>query len=85
MVISPADVRTCPRVGDGYKWKIYQPEKQYLFSKPLSKHSIGAYMELCCGLESRDKVYEAEAELSSGPPQDKEPTVSKQLNLIYQS
>ena len=31
---------------DGYLWTII-PEKEYLFTKQLSKLSIGAYMELC--------------------------------------
>ena len=44
--IEPAEVRLITRAGDPYTWRIL-PEKQYLFEKHLSKHSIGAYRELC--------------------------------------
>lgn len=43
--IKPAQVRLIPAVETGYLWTAI-PEK-YLFTKPLSKLSIGAYMELC--------------------------------------
>jgi hypothetical protein len=49
MSVEPADIRLIPGPGDGYTWAVL-PEKQYLFSKQLSKHSIGAYMELCRGV-----------------------------------
>jgi len=38
LVIEPSQVRLQPRAGDGYVWTML-PEKQYLFTKPLSKHS----------------------------------------------
>ena len=45
-MIEPAQVRLIPAVEDGYLWRAI-PEKKYLFTKQLSKLSIGAYMELC--------------------------------------
>lgn len=44
--IEPGQVRLQPRTEDGYAWRCL-PEKQHLFAKQLSKHSVGAYMELC--------------------------------------
>jgi hypothetical protein len=43
-----------PDIGDGYMWAPL-PEKEHLFkkhlfTKQLSKHSIGVYMELCRGV-----------------------------------
>ena len=49
MSVEPTNVRLIPGPSDGYIWAVL-PEKQYLFSKQLSKHSIGAYMELCRGV-----------------------------------
>ena len=39
-------VRLTPHREDGYIW-IRRPEREHLFTKQLSKHSIGAYTELC--------------------------------------
>lgn len=47
--MSPVDVRPLPGPEDISRWGML-PDKQYLFSKQLSKHSIGAYMELCRGV-----------------------------------
>ncbi len=44
--VEPAEVRLITSADDPYNWRIL-PEKQYLFKKHLSKHSIGAYRELC--------------------------------------
>lgn len=44
-----------PDTGDGYTWAVV-PEKKYLFTKQLSKHSVRAYMELC---RSVDVSFEA--------------------------
>ncbi|EXJ73551.1 uncharacterized protein A1O5_03312 [Cladophialophora psammophila CBS 110553] len=44
--IEPNQVRLVPDLQDGYRW-VRQPEREHLFMKQLSKHSIGAYMELC--------------------------------------
>lgn len=43
--MAPADIRLITRPDDPYKWN-YLPEKDYLFRKPLSKHSIRAYTDL---------------------------------------
>ena len=44
--VKPDQVRLQPRIDDGYAW-IRQPEREHLFTKQLSKHSVGGYMELC--------------------------------------
>ena len=44
--VDPSQVRLQPGHVDGYTWKAL-PEKTHLFAKQLSKHSVGAYMELC--------------------------------------
>ena len=46
IVVDPDDVRLIPTADDGYIW-MRQPEREHLFEKQLSKHSYGAYMELC--------------------------------------
>ena len=43
--IEPAEVWLITSSDDPYTWQIL-PEKQHLFKKQLSKHSIGAYREL---------------------------------------
>jgi hypothetical protein len=43
--IDPSEVRLITRVEDPYSWQSL-PARTYLFEKNLSKHSIGAYMEL---------------------------------------
>lgn len=35
-----------PDSQDGYMWS-FLPEREHLFTKQLSKHSIGPYIELC--------------------------------------
>jgi hypothetical protein len=49
IIVDPAKVRLQPGIEDGYEWKPL-PGKEDLFAKPLSKHSIGAYMELYRGV-----------------------------------
>ncbi|KAF8862714.1 hypothetical protein BDZ45DRAFT_739028 [Acephala macrosclerotiorum] len=44
--IEPSEVRLMTNAEDPYSWK-YLPTRAHLFEKSLSKHSIGAYMELC--------------------------------------
>jgi hypothetical protein len=39
-------VRLKPHSQDGYRWHAAD-DRKHLFAKQLSKHSIGAYMELC--------------------------------------
>jgi chromosome segregation ATPase len=55
--IDPEDVRLKPDAQDGYRWNTL-PEREHLFTKQLSKQSIGAYMELC---REVGKSFEAEA------------------------
>ena len=43
--IQPVEVWLITRANDPYTWRIL-PEKQYLFQKHLSEHSIGAYRAL---------------------------------------
>ena len=47
--IEPEHVRLMPRDRDVYIWASL-PEKEHLFNKQLSKHSVGAYVELCRGV-----------------------------------
>ena len=46
MAIAPGDVRSIPGPDDPYEWQAL-PKTQHLFEKHISKHSIGAYRELC--------------------------------------
>lgn len=46
VIIEPKMVRLVLDFQDGYMW-VRHPEREHLFTKQLSKHSIGAYMELC--------------------------------------
>ncbi|KAF2008252.1 hypothetical protein BU24DRAFT_360698, partial [Aaosphaeria arxii CBS 175.79] len=55
ITVEPAQVRLLPRLDDPYRWRAV-PEKQHLFSKNLSDHSIGAYKSLCDGI---GKTFEA--------------------------
>jgi len=55
ILIEPVEVRLITSSNDPYTWQIL-PEKQHLFKKHLSKHSIGAYRELCRGI---DVLFEA--------------------------
>jgi hypothetical protein len=61
IVVEPAQVRLMPDIGDGYMWAAL-PEKEHLFTKQLSKHSTGAYTELCRGV---GVSFEAIAQLRS--------------------
>jgi hypothetical protein len=47
--IEPTQVRLITGAEDPYAWKVL-PEKKHLFEKHMSKHSIGAYMELWRGV-----------------------------------
>lgn len=47
--VEPAEVRLLTSADDPYTWQVL-PEKNHLFRKQLSKHSIGAYRELCRGV-----------------------------------
>ncbi|PVH67505.1 hypothetical protein DL98DRAFT_475594, partial [Cadophora sp. DSE1049] len=46
ILVDPSEVRLITRVEDPYSWQ-FLPARTHLFEKNLSKHSIGAYMELC--------------------------------------
>ncbi|GFF96233.1 hypothetical protein IFM53868_08432 [Aspergillus udagawae] len=45
--IEPDDVRLQPDDETRYAWQVDDPELESLFEKALSKHSVGAYIELC--------------------------------------
>lgn len=51
IVIEPSQVRLVTGADDLYAWKVL-PQKKDLFSKNISEHSIGAYKELCDGIDS---------------------------------
>lgn len=44
--VKPGQVRLITNSDDPYIWKVL-PGKEHLFKKQMSKHSIGAYVELC--------------------------------------
>jgi len=44
-----------PRETDPYTWK-YFPERKHLFCKQISKHTVGAYREICQALGSSIEV-----------------------------
>jgi hypothetical protein len=46
IAIKSAEVRLITSVDDLYVWR-FLPEKQHLFRKHLSKHSVKTYKELC--------------------------------------
>lgn len=46
ITIEPAEVRLITNAEDPYSWQAL-PERSHLFRKQLSKHTIGAYKELC--------------------------------------
>ncbi len=46
ITIEPAEVRLITSAEDPYIWQAL-PEKSHLFKKQLSKHTIGAYKEMC--------------------------------------
>ena len=49
ITVEPAEVRLITSANDPYTWQILAG-KEHLFTKNLSKHSIGAYRELCRGV-----------------------------------
>ncbi|KFZ17501.1 hypothetical protein V501_01692, partial [Pseudogymnoascus sp. VKM F-4519 (FW-2642)] len=50
LVILPTDVKLITKPDDLYKWSILTAGKAALFNKQLSKHSTGAYIDLCNGV-----------------------------------
>lgn len=61
ILIEPAQIRLKPDPQDGYLWSVL-PERRHLFTKQLSKHSVGAYMEL---YREVGKSFEAVAQTTS--------------------
>jgi hypothetical protein len=47
MIVNPDDIRLQPNDETPYAWQVDDPDLKPFFGKSLSKHSIGAYMELC--------------------------------------
>ncbi|KAH7418686.1 hypothetical protein BKA64DRAFT_654991, partial [Cadophora sp. MPI-SDFR-AT-0126] len=81
ILIEPSQVRLVTGADDLYTWKVL-PQKKHLFSKNISDHSIGAYKELCEGIDSafeavpvatttqtRFGEHVQETLISLGPPQ----------------
>lgn len=67
--VKPSEVRLLTSRDDGYSWK-YLTEVEHLFSRNISKHSIGAYRELCAGLGKKFEAVPSvisSSELSSQP------------------
>ncbi|KFZ22685.1 hypothetical protein V502_02835, partial [Pseudogymnoascus sp. VKM F-4520 (FW-2644)] len=50
LAILPTDVKLITKPEDLYQWSILTPGKAALFNKQLSKHSTGAYIDLCNGV-----------------------------------
>jgi hypothetical protein len=53
--IDPLQVRLIPSSDDPYTWS-YDPEVKHLFEKQISKHTLGAYQELCRWVGTRFKA-----------------------------
>ncbi|KFY50482.1 hypothetical protein V495_00233 [Pseudogymnoascus sp. VKM F-4514 (FW-929)] len=49
LTIPPTDVKLITKPEDLYQWSISTAGKAALFNKQLSKHSTGAYIDLCNG------------------------------------
>jgi hypothetical protein len=73
LTIEPLQVRLITHLDDSYIWKAL-PEKQHLFEKHLSKHSVGAYVELCRGVGISFEAVPALAPTTDagGIPQDED-------------
>ena len=67
--IKPEDVRLITNADDPYLWQAL-PEKDYLFKKQLSKHSIGAYRALC---REVGVLFEAVPTIRSNPDTSNKP------------
>ncbi|KFZ00161.1 hypothetical protein V500_01162, partial [Pseudogymnoascus sp. VKM F-4518 (FW-2643)] len=50
LAILPTDVKLITKPEDLYQWSILTAGKAALFNKRLSKHSTGAYIDLCNGV-----------------------------------
>ncbi|KFY94739.1 hypothetical protein V500_03087 [Pseudogymnoascus sp. VKM F-4518 (FW-2643)] len=60
LAILPTDVKLITKPEDVYQWSILTPGKAALFNKQLSKHSTGAYIDLCNGAGVHFKAVLAE-------------------------
>ncbi|RDL31538.1 Uncharacterized protein BP5553_09747 [Venustampulla echinocandica] len=50
IAVLPANVKLMTKSEDPYQWNIFSTDKTALFDKQLSKHSTGAYIDLCNGV-----------------------------------
>ena len=75
--IEPEDVRLMTNVDDPYSWQAL-PEKDHLFKKQLSKHSIGAYRALC-----REVGVSFEAVLTTRPNPDISSKPAKESQEVF--
>ncbi|KFZ24577.1 hypothetical protein V502_00944, partial [Pseudogymnoascus sp. VKM F-4520 (FW-2644)] len=60
LTILPTDVKLITKPEDLYQWSILTAGKAALFNKQLSKHSTGAYIDLCNGVGVHFKAVLAE-------------------------
>ena len=75
--IKPEDVRLMTNADDPYSWQAL-PEKDHLFKKQLSKHSIGAYRALC-----REVGVSFEAVLTTRPNPDASSKPDKESREVF--
>lgn len=61
IAIFPSEVRLITSIDDPYQWRIFTTDKIALFQKQLSKHSTGAYIELCDGIGRHFKAVPADS------------------------
>ncbi|KFY49229.1 hypothetical protein V495_00652 [Pseudogymnoascus sp. VKM F-4514 (FW-929)] len=64
--ILPIDVKLITKPEDLYKWSISTAGKATLFNKQLSKHSTGAYIDLCNGVGVHFKAVPGEGAADYG-------------------
>ncbi|KFZ17323.1 hypothetical protein V501_01791 [Pseudogymnoascus sp. VKM F-4519 (FW-2642)] len=60
LAILPIDVKLITKPEDLYQWSVLTVGKAALFNKQLSKHSTGAYIDLCNGVGVHFKAVLAE-------------------------
>ncbi|KFY32063.1 hypothetical protein V493_00551 [Pseudogymnoascus sp. VKM F-4281 (FW-2241)] len=66
LTILPTDVKLITKPEDLYQWSILTAGKAALFNKQLSKHSTGAYIDLCNGVGVHFKAVLAEGAADYG-------------------
>ncbi|KAI1463201.1 uncharacterized protein F4812DRAFT_447445 [Daldinia caldariorum] len=84
--IPPSQVRLQSTRNDGYAWQVL-PEKQHLFSKNLSDHSVGAYRDLCEGVGVTFEAVRATPESYTGqgafnPTEPAPPSFASRINEL---